>query len=333
MGSIVKLAVIEFGDAPARDQLRTMPTEGPNRDLLMLCRMLAVRRGYVVPGGHRKVYSWTDWLGKAGLLADGIRTSRGVIVTAKDGHLCRSLLERQIDDFFFDNGIEHEIEPFYPFDPDVNLDGYRADWRLADGTFVEALGFTSNPVYMAKAERKISLAARHQIPVVTVTEDDLRDLLTIFAKWLPPESDRPQRVDLPQRPVRAIRRDRSDPEADGRGRNSSNSKARSDRLERCRLAVGLQAGGKTRKQIGELLGVSSDVVPSLLRDGKFFANPRSDPARLALAERAASERRRGLNRAEFRDEARLSSAKADESWRDADVLFGESHSTSDSRIQ
>ena len=215
MGSIVKLAVVEFGDAPARDQLRMMPTEGPNRDLLMLCRMLAVRRGYVVPGGHRKVYSWTDWLGKAGLLADGIRTSRGVIVTAKDGHLCRSLLERQIDDFFFDNGIEHEIEPFYPFDPEVNLGGYRADWRLADGTFVEALGFTSNPVYMAKAERKISLAARHQIPVMTVTEDNLRDLLTIFAKWLPPESDRSQRVDLPHRPVRAMRRGRPDPEADG----------------------------------------------------------------------------------------------------------------------
>lgn len=320
--AIVKLAVIEFGDAPARDQLRTTPTEGPNRDLLMLCRMLAVRRGYVVPGGHRKVYSWTDWLGQAGLLADGIRTSRGVIVTAKDGHMCRSLLERQIDDFFFDNGIEHEIEPFYPFDPEVNLDGYRADWRLADGTFVEALGFTSNPVYMAKAERKISLASRHQIPIVTVTGDDLRDLLTIFAKWLPPESDRPQRVELPERPVRAIRRTKPDPEADGRGRNASNSKARSDRLDRCRLAVELQASGKTRKQISEFLGVSSDVVPSLLRDGKFFANPKSDPARLALAEKAVSARDRGLARAGFRDEAHLSNAKTDECWRDADVLFG-----------
>ena len=128
---------------------------------------------------------------------------------AKDGHICRSLLERQIDDFFFDNGIQHETEPHYPFDPDINPDGYRADWRLADGTYVEALGFTTNPVYMAKAERKISLAAWHQIPVLTVTESELPNLLNIFAKWLPPNSDRPQYVDLPPRPARAARRSES----------------------------------------------------------------------------------------------------------------------------
>lgn len=108
--------VLEFGGAPARDQLRKMPQDGPHADLLMLCRMLTARRGYVVPGGQRKVYSWTDWLGQAGLLTDGIRTSRGVAVMAKDGHLCRSLLERQIDDFFFEHDIPHHPEPHYPFD-------------------------------------------------------------------------------------------------------------------------------------------------------------------------------------------------------------------------
>ena len=322
--SLNKLAVIEFGGAPARDQLRKMPNDGPNADLLMLCRMLTARSGYVVPGGDRKVYSWTDWLAEAGLLTDGIRTSRGVTVMAKDGHICRSLLERQIDDFFFDNGIQHETEPYYPFDPDINPDGYRADWRLADGTYVEALGFTTNPVYMAKAERKISLAARHQIPVLTVTESELPNLLNIFAKWLPHDSDRPQYVDLPPRPARAARRSESVPAANRNGRNPSNSQLRSDRLERCRMAVELQASGATRKQISQHLGVSQDVVPSLLRDGKFFANPQSDRSRLALAEEAASARKRGLTRAGFRDEARLSNAKTDECWRDADVLFGPS---------
>jgi hypothetical protein len=121
----------------------------------------------VCDGGARKVYSWTDWLGRAGLLADGIRTSRGVTAMAKDGHLCRSLLERQIDDFFFGHGIAHHPEPHYLYDPDINPDMYRADWRLADCTYVEALGFTANPVYMAKAQRKIALAEQHQIPVVT----------------------------------------------------------------------------------------------------------------------------------------------------------------------
>jgi hypothetical protein len=321
LGSLVKLATLEFGDAPARDQLRAMPKVGPNRDLLMLCRMLTARRGYSVPGSHRKAYSWTDWLGRAGLLESGIRTSRGVVVTAKDGHLCRSLLERQIDDFFFDNGIEHDLEPFYPFDSEVNPDGYRADWRLSDGTFVEALGFPKDPVYMTKAERKISLASRHQIPVVTVTESDLRNLLNIFEKWLPAEKDRPQSAALIARPNQVVRERGSAPAPNTMGRNATNAQARSDRLERCRVAVELQVGGAMRKQIGDQLGVSENVVPSLLRDGKFFANPDSDQIRMALAEKAAAARNRGLTRAEFRDEERLSNGKADECWRDADVLF------------
>ena len=203
--SLKKLAEIEFGDAPAQDQLRTMPKEGLNSDLLMLCRMLTARLGYVVPGGHRKVYSWTDWLGESGLLAGGIRSSRGVTVMAKDGHICRSLLQRQVDDFFYENGIQHETEPFYPFDPEMNLGGYRADWRLADGTFVEALGFTNNPVYMIKAEHKIRLAKRYNIPIVTVTVANLRELPAIFAKWLPPMGDRTlsdQLLPLAARPVR-----------------------------------------------------------------------------------------------------------------------------------
>lgn len=320
--SLKQLAVLEFGGAPARDQLRKMPKDGPHADLLMLCRMLTARRGYVVPGGKRKVYSWTDWLGQAGLLAEGIRTTRGVTVMAKDGHICRSLLERQIDDFFFDHGISHHPEPHYPFDAVMNPDGYRADWRLADGTYVEALGFTTNPEYMAKAQRKIELAGQHQIPILTITEADLPRLLTIFAKWLPTEGDRFQNPDLPPRPPVTARETKSPPGANARGHNPTNEKVRLDRLERCRSAVDLQAGGATRKQIAKHLDVHPDVVASLLRDGKFFATPISDPERLALAQKAASARTRGVTRAEFRDQERLSRSKVDECWRDADVLFG-----------
>jgi hypothetical protein len=88
-----------------------LPAPGPNSDLLMLCRMLTARWRVPALGADRKSYAWTDWLARAGLLTEGFRTSRGVTVMAKDGHICRSLLERQIDDFFYDNGIEHETEP------------------------------------------------------------------------------------------------------------------------------------------------------------------------------------------------------------------------------
>ncbi|MFA5707784.1 hypothetical protein [Mycolicibacterium sp.] len=321
--SLNQLAVIEFGGAPAQAQLRKLPKDGPNADLLMLCRMLTARSGFAVAGGERKVYSWTDWLGQAGLLADGLRTSRGVTVMAKDGHICRSLLERQIDDFFYDHGISHDIEPHYPFDAEINPDGYRADWRLSDGTYVEALGFTANPVYMAKAQRKIDLAAKYQIPIVTVTEAELPDLHTIFAKWLPPQSEWQTATTLPPRPARIGKKRKSRTDANTNGQNQANSQSRSDRLERCRTAVELQAGGATRMQISEHLGVSLDVVGDLLRDGKFYTNPKSDQPRSALAQKAADARVRGLTRAEFQYEAQLSNAKAKECWRDADVLFGE----------
>lgn len=155
-----------------------------------------------------------------------------------------------------------------------------------------------------------------------MTEADLPSLLSIFAKWLPPEGDRPQNTDLPPRPAKAAQKEKSSHGASANGQNSTNSQSRSHRLERCRMAVELQAGGATRKLVSEHLGVSLNVVPSLLRDGKFFANPKSDQCRPALAQNAARARKRGLTRAGFQDEERLSNAKANECWRDADVLFG-----------
>lgn len=181
--SLRTLAEIEFGGPPAREQLAKAPVQGDSEDLLMLCRMLTARHRDPALGSERKSYAWTDWLARAGLLVDGERRSRGVTVVAKDGHLCRSMFEKQIDDFFHDSGIAHEPEPHYPFDPEMNTTGYRADWKLSDGTFVEALGFTKNSDYMAKVQRKLALAGRHQISVITVTETDLVHLKSIFRRW------------------------------------------------------------------------------------------------------------------------------------------------------
>lgn len=106
------------------------------------------------------------------------------------------------------------------------------------------------------------------------------------------------------------------------GANSTNDLIRAERVERCRQAVDLQRTGASRSEIGERLGVGEDAVKALLRDGKFYADPRTDPGRRDLAQRAAAARAQGLTRAVFSDEAGLSKGKAEESWRDADVLFG-----------
>lgn len=110
------------------------------------------------------------------------------------------------------------------------------------------------------------------------------------------------------------------------GRNAANTAVRAERLERCRQAVKLQRDGASRREIAASLGVSQESVKALLRDGKFYDEPETDPARLESAKRAAQARARGVTRTEFALQARLSKAKADECWKDADVLFGGSGS-------
>lgn len=128
--------------------------------------------------------NWVEWLGQSGVLGDSLRPSYGLVTVAADGHMCRSFLERVIDDFLSINGIEHETEPLYPYDELLNQHGSRADWRLADGTFVEAAGLLSSPDYAAKMARKQNLASKHGIPLVVVTAADLNALSETFDKYM-----------------------------------------------------------------------------------------------------------------------------------------------------
>jgi len=50
-----------------------------------------------------------------------------------------------------------------------------------------------DPAYLAKAQHKIKLAGRHQIPVLTVAQSDVADLASIFTKWLHAAPNRPRK--------------------------------------------------------------------------------------------------------------------------------------------
>lgn len=125
---------------------------------------------------------WATWLARAGVLGDGWRPSRGYVSVAADGHLCRSLFERIIDDYLWATGIAHEPEPQYPYDAELNPYGYRADWRLGDGRFVEAAGLMSETAYAKKMARKRELAARHGLELLVLTEADLVQLNEAFRR-------------------------------------------------------------------------------------------------------------------------------------------------------
>lgn len=114
--------------------------------------------------------SWLAVLQSAGLVGDAWRPGRGTYCQAADGHLCRSLAERTVDDFLTAHGIAHKPEPTYPGS------SRRADWGLPDGTFVEYAGLLGDAEYRAKIEEKRSIAAAAGVPLIVLVPEDLTDL-------------------------------------------------------------------------------------------------------------------------------------------------------------
>jgi hypothetical protein len=235
----------EFGGAPMLEpQLDTLhidpgsPVAAREIDRLLLLRFAIARRQY----------PWTHLLEEAGFNEDGLRSSRGTLVRARDGHRCLSLMEKTVCDFLHLNDIKHQREPHYPVDPELNAHGLRrADWLLDDGTLVEFWGLPKQTDYAAKMREKRKLAVRHGLALVEIVASDLRSLPEVFAPWMPASGAGPTAwswspVGTPEPPkVRP---------ATPSG-NEFNSALRQDRLERCRQAVKLQAEGLSRKAIGQ----------------------------------------------------------------------------------
>lgn len=111
---------------------------------------------------------WLTALKKAVIIDEsGIKNHFGYRCKAVDGHICHSLAERKVDDFFNDNHISHEREPFYPYDPELNINEMmRGDWLIDNKVFVEFFGLIGNTQYDEKTEKKIELLEKNSIPYI-----------------------------------------------------------------------------------------------------------------------------------------------------------------------
>lgn len=128
---------------------------------------------------------WNNYLSAAGLLEEHVATHRGVQSRALDGHWTKSLLERSIDDHMTRNGIEHTHEPPWPHHPVYNPRKLmRADWKLRDGTLVEAAGMMAVESYANKMANKVAMAKDLGINLVVVTPADINRLDLIFMRWI-----------------------------------------------------------------------------------------------------------------------------------------------------
>ena len=139
--------------------------------------------GFPSPSLYRQRFG--GW--NAALLAAGLPVVRRQR-KAKDGHLCDSAQEAQVDNFLCQHGIAHSVHPLYPPHPELNpRQSLIADWRLeADGTLVEHFGLPQKDWYRAKAERKRALAAATGVRLIEVTPEDLSTprLRELFGSYL-----------------------------------------------------------------------------------------------------------------------------------------------------
>lgn len=107
---------------------------------------------------------------RCGLLPNGTRRMRlGTWALSKDGDQCFSLVERDIDDWLFRNGIPHTKEAKYP-----GCD-MRCDWEVSKGgrrIFIEYFGLMNQATYAEKAAQKKLIANQNNIHLIAILPND-----------------------------------------------------------------------------------------------------------------------------------------------------------------
>ena len=128
---------------------------------------------------------WLSVLRAAGIIGDTWRPARGVLCEAADGHFCRSLGEKVIDDWLSRHQVPHEVEPHYPRDQALNPRGLlRADWQVGD-LFIEYAGMMQDKKYSAKMASKQVLAESCGLQLLVIVPEDLYQLDHLLS-GLPP---------------------------------------------------------------------------------------------------------------------------------------------------
>lgn len=137
------------------------------RDKESIVKLVSLLQRMRTPSGYADEFgSFFAALVKSGVLPEGSKKMViGTMTLSKDGHLCLSLPEKEIDDFLLTEGIAHDKEVSYPGC------AFRADWELFGSnarTFVEYFGLMSNPDYAAKAKVKTEIALAAGIELIAM---------------------------------------------------------------------------------------------------------------------------------------------------------------------
>jgi hypothetical protein len=135
------------------------------KDKESILRLTVLLQKMRTPAGYKQEFgSFFAALVAAGVLPGGSRrTLLGTMTMSKDGHICLSLIEKEIDDFISAEGIAHNKEVHYPGSR------LRADWELVGAsvrTFVEYFGLLSHVPYADRVQQKRRIASETGIYLI-----------------------------------------------------------------------------------------------------------------------------------------------------------------------
>jgi hypothetical protein len=122
---------------------------------------------------------WPSLLDATGLL-EGTRSGYGGYRSyATDGHLCLSLSERSICEFFTAQGMDHEKEVFYPRHPELNPNAlFRCDYKV-DDEWIEFAGRMSDPSYAKRMADKTEILRISGFELTVLTPENLDEFFLI----------------------------------------------------------------------------------------------------------------------------------------------------------
>lgn len=150
-----------------------------HHSMLALIKILIKLRSPV--GFKNEFGSFFAALVQSNVLTDGKRkTSFGTMVLANDGHVCFSMVEKNIDDYLYEKNINHEKEILYPGESRI-----KTDWEIfgfPTRVFIEYFGLIRQEDYAVRVENKVQIARKNGIKLIGLHPGD--DWKSIIMKAL-----------------------------------------------------------------------------------------------------------------------------------------------------
>ena len=133
-----------------------------------------------------------DWMDQQGIerRPDGWKQKR---YACSDGHQARSVYEQRVDNWLYRHGIEHEVEPQYPWDK-----RYRADFKVGD-SYIEVWGVTGSESYNRRKQHKIDMCAKWGLPLIHINHWQFAEGRRFWSKLAPLKSQDVSPLPVPWR--------------------------------------------------------------------------------------------------------------------------------------